>query len=50
MVKIISQKCVICLERDSDFAFRQFGHQCIFEQCYRNRGDIDILKCVVCRT
>ena len=50
MVKIFNQKCVICLERDSDYAFRQCGHQCICEQCYQNKGGIDILKCVVCRT
>ena len=43
------QKCVICLGRNSVSAFRQCGHQCICEDCYRNRGDIDILKCVVCR-
>ena len=50
VVKKFSQKCVICLERDSIYAFRQCGHQCICEQCYQNKGDIDILKCVVCRT
>ena len=50
IVKMFSQKCVICLERDSDYAFRQCGHQCICEQCYQNRGDIDIIKGVVCRT
>ena len=50
MVKMFSQKCVISLERDSDYAFRQCGHQCICEQCYQIRGDIDILKGVVCRT
>ena len=50
MVKIFNQKCVICLESDSDYALRQCGHQCICEQCYWNKGDIDILKCVVCRT
>ena len=48
--KIFIQKCVICYERDSDHAFRQCGHQCICEQCYQNKGLIDILKCVVCRT
>ena len=47
--KIFNQKCVICLERDSDYAFRQCGHQCICEQCYQNKGVVDILKCVVCR-
>ena len=50
VIKIFIQKCVVCLERDSVYAFRQCGHQCICKQCYRNRGDIDILKCVVCRT
>ena len=50
MVKIFSQKCVVCLERDSDYAFRQCGQQGICERCYRNKSDIDILKCVVCRT
>ena len=50
VVKMFSQKCVICLERDSIYAFRECGHQCICEQCYQNKGDIDILKCVVCRT
>ena len=28
-VKISNQKCVICLERDSDYIFKQCGHQCI---------------------
>ena len=50
LVKIFNQKCVICLERESVYAFRQCGHQCICEQCYQNKGDIDILKCVVCGT
>ena len=50
VVKIFNQKCVICYEKDSVYAFRQRGHQCICEQCYQNRGDIDILKFVVCRT
>ena len=49
VVKIFNQKCVIRLERDSVYAFRQCGHQCFCEQCFQNRGDIDLLKCVVCR-
>ena len=49
VVKIFNQKCVICYERESVYAFRQCGHQCICEQCYQNKGDIDILKCVICR-
>ena len=50
IVKVFNQKCVICLERESVFIFKQCGHQCICEQCYENKGDIDILKCIVCRT
>ena len=50
IVKVFNQKCVICLERDSEYIFKQCGHQCICEQCFQNKGDIDILKCVVCRT
>ena len=50
VVENFNQKCVLCLERDSDYAFRQCGPQCICEQCYQNRGDIDTLKSVVCRT
>ena len=46
VVKIFNQKCVICLERDSDYVFKQCGHQCICEACFPNKGDIDILKCV----
>ena len=49
IVKVFNQKCVICLERDSDYIFKQCGHQCICEQCYQNKGDINILKCIVCR-
>ena len=49
VVKIFDEKCVICLDRDSIYAFRECGHQCIFQQCYENKGDINILKCVVCR-
>ena len=48
--KFFNQKCVVFYERDSVYAFRQCGLQCICEQCYQNKGDIDILKCVVCRT
>ena len=50
VVKLFNQKCVICLERDSDYAFRQCDHQCICEQCNQNRGDFDKLKCVICKT
>ena len=50
VVKIFSQKCVICLERDSFYAFRQSVYQSVCKQCCQNKGDIDILKCVVCRT
>ena len=50
VVKIFNQKCVICYERENVYAFRQCGHQCVCENCYQNKGDIVILKCVVCRT
>ena len=50
IVKVFNQKCVICFEGDSEYMFKQCGHQCNCEQCYQNKGDIDILKCVVCRT
>ena len=50
VVKIFNQKCVLCLEKDSVYAFGQCGHQFICEQCYDNKGNIDILKCIVCRT
>ena len=50
VVKIFNQKCVIYYERDSVYAIRQCGHQCICEQCYQSKGDIDILKSVVCIT
>ena len=49
-VKIINQKCVICYERDSVYTSTKCGHQCICGGGYQNLGDIDILKCVVCRT
>ena len=35
VVKIFNQKCVICFERDSVYAFRQCGHQCICENVMR---------------
>ena len=50
VVKIFNRKCVICYERGSVYAFRQCGHQCVCEHCYQNKGDIYIIKCVVCRT
>ena len=50
VVKFFIQKCVICYERDSVYAFRQCGHQFILENCYQNESDINILKCVVCIT
>ena len=38
--KIFNQKCVICSERGSVYAFRQCGHLCICEQCCQNKGNI----------
>ena len=48
VVKMFDRKCVICLKTDGAYAFRLCGHQCVCEQNYQNRGDIDISKCVVC--
>ena len=50
VVTIFNQKCLICYENDSVYAFKQCGHQCICENCYQIRGDIDLLKGVVFRT
>ena len=50
VIKIFNQNCIICYERDSVYAFRQCGHQCVSEDSYQNRGDIQIIKCVVCGT
>ena len=50
VVNFFNQKCVICLERDREYRLIQCGHQCICEECYQKKGDIDILKCVICRT
>ena len=36
LVKIFEEKCVLCGERDSIYAFRQCGHQFICEDCYQN--------------
>ena len=46
VLKIFNQKCVICRERDSDYIFKQCGHQCICEECSQKKSDIDLLKCV----
>ena len=37
VVKFFNQKCVICYERDSIYAFRQCGHQCICQDCYQKK-------------
>ena len=50
VVKSFNQKCFICLERNSEYIFKQCGHQCSCEDCYQIKGDIDILNCVICRT
>ena len=50
VVQIFKKNCVICYERDSVYAFRQCSHQFFCEQYCQIKGDIDILKCVVCRT
>ena len=49
-MNIFNRKRDIRSENPSVYAFRQCGQQCICEKCYENKGDVDILKCVVCRT
>ena len=49
VVRIFNQKCVICLERDSEYTFKHCGHQCICDKCYQNKDNIDIQKCFLCR-
>ena len=44
--KIFNQKCVIRLEKDSIYAFRQCGHLCLCEICCNS----EISKGVVFRT
>ena len=50
VVKFLNQKCVIRLERDSDYLFKQCGHQSICEECYQIKANLGKLKCVICRT
>ena len=47
VLKFFNQKCVICLEKDIEYIFKQCSHQCICEDCYQNKSNIDIIKCVV---
>ena len=50
VVKLFNQKCVICLNSDSDCIFKQCRHQCICDKLYQNRSHFNISKWVVCRT
>ena len=51
MLEQFSIKIVFyAFERDSDYIFKQCGHQCICEEGYQNKGNIVILKSVICRT
>ena len=34
LVQMFNEKCVICLENDSIYAFRNCGHLTICESCY----------------
>ena len=45
MVKIFNQKCVICLDKDTIYSFRNCGLLCLCGNCF----DSKITKCVVCR-
>ena len=45
-----NQKLVIYLQRDSEYASRKCGHQCICKSYFDNRGDINIKNCIVRRS
>ena len=47
MVKIFNQKCVICFENPSGFAFRPSGHQCICEDWWTNSNAEKLKRAVV---
>ena len=47
VVKIFNQKYFSFFENPSVYAFRHCGNQCICEKCYENKGDLDLLKCVI---
>ena len=49
ITKIIIQKCVFCLEKDTIYAFRQCDHHCVCKSFCRNKGDLNVLNCVVCK-
>ena len=49
LVKIFNEKCVICLENDSIYAFRNCGHQTICNDCYNNSDSNKLTKCVFCQ-
>ena len=44
VVQIFNQKCVICIERDSEYAFRKNGYQCASQNGFNNEDDINIKK------
>ena len=35
VVNILNQKCVVCLERDSDYLLKHCGHQSFCEECFK---------------
>ena len=49
MVNIFVQKFNECFKNFSVSAFRQCGHQRVCQNCYENKGDVDIIKCIVCK-
>ena len=50
VVKCLPQKCVIGFGRDSEHASEKCGHLFTCSSFFDNKDDVNILKCVVCRT
>ena len=51
LVKIfIEPKCVICLENGSIFAFRNCGHLCLCESCFKSTDSDKLKKCIICKS
>ena len=50
LVKIFIEKCCICLENDSVYAFGKCGHLSICESCYKNTDSDKLTKCIFCKS
>ena len=44
------KKCIICLENDSVYAFRNCGNLSVCQSCYKNTDSDKLKKCVICKS